>query len=261
MRRFSIVVAVVVFHATSHANLPPRAQRSGTIDLTFPVSQNYQEYAAAGGNPRPTSGRLLMFLPQDFDAQRSWPVLIISSTSDGGRTSTMDAPWYRAPATNEGWIVLATDATIRPREDTTAWRLAVLSAALEVLHHDWPGSRQWPVVFAGMSGGAKRTEWLSAMLARTHSLNIRGLFLAGINDDRMPEVLQNYPMSAEFLRIPIWISSGSSDPIATPVKTRDVQGSLVHLGFKDVHLSEFHGGHELDRADLRRALKWFREKM
>jgi hypothetical protein len=37
-----------------------------------------------------------------------------------------------------------------------------------------------------------------------------------------------------------------------------VQGSLVHLGFRNVRLSSFYGGHELDRSDLRDALRWFR---
>src|SRR5205814_3478974 len=109
---------------------------------------------------------------------------------------------------------------------------------------------RWPVVFAGFSGGAKGSEWMSAIMAQTHSLNIRGLFLGGIGEDRMPEALQNYPATSEFFRTPIWISSGSNDPIATPIKSSDVQSSLIHLGFKTVHLSHFRGQHGLDRADL-----------
>jgi len=68
----------------------------------------------------------------------------------------MDAEWYRRPATEEGWVVLGSDATISPRIDSTQWRLAMLAAALEAVRKDWPGSAKWPLAFAGffMSTGA-----------------------------------------------------------------------------------------------------------
>lgn len=252
------LITLISIVVSDGAILPQYA--SGEIDLSFPVPPYYQDYAASGGNPRPATGRLLIFLPPNFDPQRTWPLLIVNSTTDGERTSPMDAPWYRATANGEGWIVLATDATIRPHSDTTLWRAGILAAALDLLHRDWPGSSKWPAVFAGMSGGAKRSEWNAAILARPLSLHVAGLFLAGINDDRMAEALQNYPVAGDFFRVPIWISSGMNDPIATPAKARDVQASLIHLGFRSVHLSQFYGGHELDRADLRRALRWFRQQ-
>lgn len=242
---------------TTLAGQPARG--GDKLDLQFPISQYYQQYAAQGGNPLPTLGRLLMMFPPGFDAARPWPMLIITSTTDLHHTSPGDAPWYRAAAMAEGWIVLATDATIRPREDSTAWRIAILGAALDVLHHDWPQSKNWPAVFAGMSGGAKRSGWMGAMLARTSTLNIRGFFLAGINDDRLSAALQAYPASPQFLRVPVWISSGNNDPIAKPGDQEAVRDSLIHTGFRNVKLSHFLGGHELDRADLQRALKWFRQ--
>ena len=83
-------------------------QPGGTLDFQFPLSNYFQEYAAQGGNPRPTTGRMLLFFPSGFDPARSWPILIVTSTTDLDRTSIMDAPAYRDPATKEGWIVLAT---------------------------------------------------------------------------------------------------------------------------------------------------------
>ena len=230
-----------------------------TLDLTFPVPKYFQDYAVEGGNPRPETGRAVLMLPPGFDPARPWPILVITSTTDGRRTSPMDAPWYRAPALAEGWIVFASDATIRPREDSTVWRLALLGAALNLLHHEWPLSTKWPVAFAGLSGGAKRSGWIGAMLASTHTVNIRGFFLTGINDDRLSIACKTYPPSADFLKVPIWISSGSNDPIARPRDQEAVQASLEHTGFQRVHLSHFLGGHELDRSEVRRALKWFRE--
>ena len=100
---------------------------------------------------------------------------------------------------------------------------------------------------------------MGAMLGRTSTLDIRGFFLAGINDDRLSAALQAYPPSPEFFRVPVWISSGNNDPIAKPHDEEAVRDSLIHTGFRNVKLSHFLGGHELDRADLRRALQWFRQ--
>lgn len=243
--------------SSSAAILPGTAPASKKIDVAFPLPQFNREYAAQAGNPQPTAGRLLMFLPDRFDPRGTWPLLIVNSTTDGGRTSVMDAPAYRF-VTTDGWIVLATDANIRPRGDSVSWRAAVLSAGLDVLHRDWPASKNWPVAFAGFSGGSKFSEWISAIFAQTRSLRIAGLFLSGINDDRMPEALQSFQPPADFKNVPISISSGRNDPIAKPEAQRDAQGSLIHLGFRHVRLTNFTGGHELSRGDLRDALHWFR---
>lgn len=228
------------------------------LDVRFPVPQYYQDYAAREGNPRPTTGRLLLLLPPNFDSRKVWPLLIVTATTDHGHTSPTDAPYYGAAAAAEGWVVLATDATIRPRQDSVAWRLALLIAGLQLVHRDWPQSAKWPVVLGGFSGGAKCTEWLGAIMAQTHSANIRGLFLGGINDDRMPAALQSNPAPPEFRAVPIWISSGIDDRIAPPPLEEEVAASLRRGGFSKVHLSRFRGGHELNRADLQSALKWFR---
>jgi hypothetical protein len=196
--------AILVLAASACAAvLPSIAPPSRTIDVSFALPQFNREYAAQGGNPQPTAGRLLIYVPAGFNPQGSWPVVIVNSTTDGGRTSTMDAPGYRF-VTDVGWVVLATDANIRTRNDTISWRAAVLGAGLDVMHRDWPASKHWPVVFAGISGGAKFSEWMSAIFAQTRSVGIAGIFLAGINDDRMPEALQAFHAPAEFKNVPIW---------------------------------------------------------
>ena len=253
----AVLLLLTVAGTAAGAILPSAAPASRTVDTWFALPQFNREYAAQGGNPQPTAGHLLIYLPDRFDEHGTWPLLIVSSTTDGGRTSIMDAPAYRG-VTADGWLVLATDANIRPRSDTISWRAAVLSGGLDVLHRDWPASRKWPVVFAGFSGGAKRSEWTSAMFAETRSLRIAGIFLAGINDDRMPQALEAFHPPANFKNVPIWISSGRNDGIAKPDAEREVEGSLIHLGFRNVRLSSFVGAHELGRSDLRDALRWFR---
>ena len=231
----------------------------GTLDLRFPVSNYFQEYAAQGGNPRPTAGRALLMFPKGFDPSRPWPILIVTSTTDLDRTNPMDAPWYRDAATKEGWVVLATDATIRPRADSLQWRLSMLTAGLQMIRNDWPQSAQWPVAFAGFSGGAKRSGILAAMLAKNSGLKICGIFLAGINSDRVTAAYKEYQPQAEFLNTPIWISSGTADQIAPPGAQEGVYYSLKRTGFKDVRLEKFFGGHALKSAEIQRALHWFRQ--
>jgi hypothetical protein len=52
----------------------------------------------------------------------------------------------------EGWVLLASDATIKPRLDSTQWRLAMLAAALESMRREWPQSAKWPVAFRRVFG-------------------------------------------------------------------------------------------------------------
>lgn len=153
-------------------------QPGKTLEIKFPVGKYFQEYAAQGGNPMVSVGRAVLMFPKGFDPTRPWPILIVNSTSDANRTSPMDAIWYDQPATAEGWIVLASDATIKPREDTTFWRLGMLAAALEALRKEWPQSAKWPIAFAGLSGGAKGAGSFGVMLATTQSVHIIGFFFA-----------------------------------------------------------------------------------
>jgi hypothetical protein len=236
-----------------------KVQPGGKIEIRFPVSKYFQDIAAQAGNPRVDTGRALLTFPPSFDPARTWPILIVTSTSDFHRTSVMDAEWYRAPATAEGWIALGADATISPRIDSTQWRLAMLAAALEAIRKEWPQSVRWPVAFAGFSGGSKRSGTLGAMLAKSGSVRICGFFLSGINEDRLSEGYKTYQPGAGFLEVPVWLSSGDRDTVALPQSHILVKASLERTGFKRVRLEQFNGGHQLKMSEVRRALQWFRQ--
>ena len=231
----------------------------GTLEILFPVEKYFQDYAASGGNPRPDRGRALLMFPRPFDPKASWPILIVTSTTDAHRTSPMDAWWYRHPANAEGWIVLATDATIKPRQDSTMWRMGMLGAGLQMIRREWPQSARWPVAFAGISGGAKRSCVLSAMLAKSGTVDICGIFLCGINDDRLSPAYHDYSPPRDFLNVPTWLSSGISDRIAPPSAHDHVKNSLDRTGFSHVRVEQFDGGHEVKPAEVQRALRWFRQ--
>ena len=115
------------------------------------------------------------------------------------------------------------------------------------------------LAFAGFSGGAKRSGILAAMLASNRGFKICGMFLAGINSDRMTAAYKDYQPPTDFLNTPIWISSGTTDQIAPPGTQEGVYYSLKRAGFKQVRLEKFFGGHALKSAEIQRALHWFRE--
>jgi len=231
----------------------------GTVEITFPVAKYFQDIAAQAGNPRVETGRAVVAFPAGFDPGRPWPILVVTSTSDFNRTSAMDVEWYQKPALAEGWVVLGPDATIKPRIDSTQWRLGMLAAALEAMRKDWPQSAKWPVAFAGFSGGSKRSGALGAMLAKTGSVRICGFFLSGINEDRLGESYKTYQPGKGFLEVPVWLSSGTTDTVATPQAHDLVKLSLERTGFKRVRLERFDGQHQLKMSEVRRALRWFRE--
>ncbi len=231
----------------------------GTLEIQFPVDKSFQDYAASGGNPRPDRGRALLMFPPRFDPRASWPILIVTSTTDAHRTSPMDAWWYRHSANAEGWIVLATDATSKPREDSTMWRMGMLAAGLQTIRREWPQSARWTVAFAGLSGGAKRSCLLSAMLAKSGTVDIKGIFLCGINDDRLSIAFHDFNPPRDFLNTPVWLSSGLSDRIANPSAHNHVKNSLERTGFTHVRVEQFDGGHEIKPAEVQRALRWFRQ--
>jgi surfactin synthase thioesterase subunit len=185
--------------------------------------------------------------------------MIVTSSTDFSRGSPEYAQYLKTLADAEGWIIVASDATIKPNHDSTPWRLSMLGAAFEAIRKDLPQSRNWPVAFCGHSGGAKRSCLLGAMMARSHGVNICGFFLSGINEDRLGEAYKTYHPGAGLLEVPVWLSSGASDPIATPQAHVLVKASLERIGFKRVRLEQFTGGHQLKLSEVRRALQWFRQ--
>jgi hypothetical protein len=256
---FGLLSVLAAFSADAVTLAGQQVQPGGKIEIRFPVSKYFQGIASEAGNPRPETGRAVLTFPAGFNPSRPWPILIVTSTSDFNRTSAMDADWYRPPATAEGWIVLGPDATIAPRIDSTQWRLGLLGAALEAIRKEWPQSARWPVAFAGFSGGSKRSGILGVMLAKSGSVRVCGFFLSGINEDRLGESYRTYQPGAALLEVPVWLSSGSSDPIATPQAHNLVKASLERIGFKRVRLEQFGGGHQLKMSEVRRALQWFRQ--
>jgi hypothetical protein len=227
-----------------------------TISATVPLSPEEKTYAAIGGNRVPGHAVATLAVPPGFDPQKTWPVLIVFSTSDFQRENRGDIPFYITEALDEGWLVLTGDGPERPQDDSTGWRSAMTLAALDALHRSFPGSNKWPVACAGISGGAKRACLIAPLLA-IRGDHVAGLYLAGVNEDLLGEGYRKIHPGRDFLSTKIFIISGQSDKIATPAQTERVRQSIRANGFRQVRLETFPEGHNVKRPLTRAALRWF----
>ena len=219
---------------------------------------------AGGGKPSVTTEVLAaVAVPVDFSPDRDWPVLLVSATSDPGYNSSRKLlRRFAAPGLKAGWIVAAADpgVPVKMTDDNDQLRYALLMGALMRLYEERPGIGRWPRAFGGFSGGAKR----SAMLAGYSTLlgyPTIGVYQAGCNQPTMRYALEPLKGSprAQFLALPVYLSSGRDDPIATARDMDDVKRDLVGNGFSKVQLQRFQGAHEVYGPHIEEALRWFGE--
>jgi len=229
------------------------------VRANVPLTAQEKSLAAQGGNIIPQNAVAVLATPNNFDPRKSWPVLVICSTSDFKRQNRDDlADFYRRVGLAEGWVLLAGDGPQHARNDTAAWRGAMTLAAIDALHRSFAGSEKWPVACAGFSGGGKGAGLVAPLLARNGSRMI-GIYLTGANEDRLSEGYARVRPSADFLSTPVYVSAGRDDRIATVEQQYNVVGSIKRTGFQRVRIGTFHGGHEVNDAQTSFALRWFRE--
>jgi hypothetical protein len=230
-----------------------------TVRVNVPLSAQGRSLAGQGGNAVPQSAVAVLATPTNFDPTKSWPVLIICSTSDFKRQNRDDlVDFYRRTGLAEGWVVLAGDGPQPARNDTAAWRGAMTLAAISALHRSFPGSEKWPVACAGFSGGGKGAGLVAPLLAR-NGCRMIGIYLTGANEDRLSEGYARVHPGPGFLNTPIYVSAGRDDRIATVEQQYNVVGSIKRTGFQKIRIGTFHGGHEVNDAQTSIALHWFRE--
>lgn len=231
----------------------------GTVRAEVPLSAQEKAYVSEAGNPVPSHAVAVIAVPPGFDPQRSWPMLVCLSTSDFQRKNRDDLEdFYRQSALAEGWVAIAGDAESDPPHDTAGWRAGMTLAALDALHASFPGSKNWPVAVAGFSGGAKRAGSLTPLLAVAGN-RIVGLFLTGVNEDRLSEGYRRFRPGSSFLRTPVYISSGQLDNVARLAQQQEVKRAIEQTGFTRVRMEMTPHGHAVSRSAVRLALRWFRE--
>jgi len=185
------------------------------------------------------------------------PLLIVSVPSGGSAIAGMRG--LTNVALSEGWAVFAADGPKLPvNEDTVQWGVAMLSSALDQFTRTWPQTKQWPVACGGFSGGAKRSAAVGAAMMRDR-WRVVGIFMGGCNEDRATLGLQLFQPGAGYLRVPMFLSNGTQDPIANAGHAAAVRDSMTRSGFANIRLESFNGAHQLDSQHLRTALRWFKQ--
>jgi hypothetical protein len=230
------------------------------VKANVPLNPQEKSLAAQGGNNVPPNAVAVLATPSNFDPRKSWPVLVVCSTSDSKRQNRDDlADFYARIGFREGWLVLAGDGPQRARNDNAAWRGAMSLAAIDALKGSFPGSNKWPVACGGFSGGGKGVGVLAPLLAK-HGCRVVGIYITGANEDRLSEGYARVAPGRGFLRTPVYIAAGRDDRIATVEQQYDVAGSIKRTGFQRIKIGTFHGGHEANDAQTSIALHWFLEQ-
>jgi hypothetical protein len=230
-----------------------------TVQANVPLSPQEKSYASQGGNPVPPNAVAVLATPANFDPTKSWPVLIICSTSDFKRQNRDDlVDFYRRVGLADGWVLLAGDGPQHAKNDNVAWRESMTLAAIDALHRSFPGSQKWPIACAGFSGGGKGVGYVAPFLAR-NGCRIIGIYMTGANEDHLSDGYARLQPGAGFLNTPIYVAAGRDDRIATVEQQYNVLGSIKRTGFQKIRVGTFHGGHEVNDAQTSIALHWFRE--
>jgi hypothetical protein len=228
-----------------------------TVKANVPLSTEEKSLASQGGNAVPPYAVAVLATPSNFDPRRSWPVLVVCSTSDSKRQNRDDlADFYGKVGIREGWLVLAGDGPQRARNDNSAWRGAMSLAAIDALQRSFPGANKWPVACGGFSGGGKGVGVVAPLLAK-HGSHVVGIYITGANEDRLSEGYARVAPGPGFLTTPVYIAAGRDDRIATVEQQYDVAGSIKRTGFQRLKIGTFHGGHEANDAQTSIALHWF----
>ena len=229
------------------------------VSADVPLNTAEKSYAADANSGVPSTAVAVVAVPRKFDPRRPWPVLVVFSTSNFNRLNRDDlVQFYRDVALAQGWVVLAGDGRGPPANDTHGWRAAMTLAALDALHNSFAGSRDWPIAVAGFSGGAKRTSVLAPVMY-LKGVRLCGLYLTGLNEDFLSASWRKSRIGQDFLKIPIFISSGTNDGIAPVDRAREVAAAIRRTGFQSVRFETFAGGHAVKNDHTIEALRWFRK--
>jgi predicted esterase len=255
-RSFALLLACLV--ASSALGAP--GLKPGLNEFKVELPRELRQLAARGRLSPVAHALVTVAVPENFDAARDWPVVVITATSDpqynSSRRLLRD---YAESALAGGWLLVAVDPEeqVSVEQDDVAMRYALTIAALAALRFQWPRGAKAPLAFGGFSGGAKYSAWLAAAFT-ADGRNVVGMYLAGINLELVVAAAQHFRvMSDSYRSTPVFLQSGDKDEIATPDEHRTIYTELKRAGFSNVRLEHFPGSHELDPGSLRTALDWF----
>lgn len=224
---------------------------------TIPFAKAESRWLKSAGMTRYKEAEVSIAVPDGFDPEKAYPVLVTCVTGDRYLSNTEEMDKYWPQAIKEGWVVVTGWARPSPKLDKKLYRRAVTVAALRGLAQRIPASKDWPVAVAGFSGGSKNTA-LTAAYLQLEGYRVIGMMMAGCNEDLTGHALRKICKDkAAYTRIPVFISIGESDRVSTVAQGRQVAASLQKRGFQDVRMETYDGAHFLNRDHVPLALRWF----
>lgn len=248
---------------------PPRATTAATpksgplADLkpgkVFIFEAPLNDEEIKGAAKRAQVATVGVVVPENFDPRRTWPFFVVFVSNDGKGMNVARLPMFADLLVKNGYVGIAADGPDKPDNFGIEYEWAVLSAGLRVLESEWPGSATWPMAMGGNSGGAKKAS-ISAAIGTKKGRNVNGLFLGGCNQQYLSSVADRVKAPASVRKIPIYISNGASDAVATPRMVDSVERGLKAAGFKKVRRETYDGGHGLNQAEFEKALRWFSDE-
>jgi hypothetical protein len=201
---------------------------------------------------------MVLVLPRDFDPAKVYPVITAYITDDAAEPDTAAAGAFEFAA-QQGWVVLAASGSgkaLSARE-----RGVNILAAARVLETEWPAVKSWKWATGGFSGGAKAAGYVAAALVGDNR-RVIGIYMSGSNSatpalavDAMKEVRRC--SERELRRVPVFLSNGASDTVASLEDQKRMAEALDRAGFKKVRAESFEGGHEGNKEHTALALEWF----
>jgi len=222
------------------------------LALEVPLSAKRRADAVKDGNSRLVHAKMAIAVPQSFDPQRSWPVLVISNTEAYSNIDSMQQ--LKQAAMDEGWVIMAADAVEAEKDQEGGPRWPTIGAAFDYITPQWPAMKDWPIATGGCRA-ALRIPRFWRPTSRATSSHHR-LLMMGCNQD-MATVAFHKSAPPGFLSAAVFISSGKSDKIATPAQHEDVKNSLRATGFQRVRLESFDSAHQIYQPHIGEALRWF----
>ena len=250
----SLATTPIATATATSSNRAALAPAPGEIlEMEVPLSDKRRAEAAKEQHPKLAHAKMGLAVPQGFNPQQSWPILVVSNTEAYSNIDSMRQ--FKQAANDEGWMVLAADAVEAEKNKEGSPRWPCIAAAFDYLTAAWPKIQTWPVACGGMSGGAKNSAFLAADLARERHPVI-GMLMMGCNQD-MATVAYRKSAPPNFLSAAVFLSSGKSDTIATPGHHEYVKKSLQGTGFRKVRLESFDGAHDIYQPHIGEALRWF----
>lgn len=247
----SVAPRAATFSSTPAASLAPTPGEELLTEIKLTPANRV--LAAREGSAGLTTARLALVVPPGFDPGKPWPILVINNTENYANVDAMHE--FKDAAIAEGWIIMAADPIEAEKDDHGAWRSPCAVAGLDYLAATWPGADKWPVACGGMSGGAKNSAFVAGDVVKAHHPLI-GMLMMGCNQDlASAELRKGSP--PQYLAVPIFLSSGKADTIATPSQTERVKESMRRTGFRNVRLETHDGAHVVCQPHIGEALRWF----